>query len=90
MSHSGGTRRGGSTAGLYKLSQDLLPKAPPTLDPPKPKHYLFCEDLLFPGVWRSEPVDYQGRGFVFLFTGQMARWEAMAFTKSWNRRNFGI
>lgn len=32
-----------------------------------PMKYRTFEDPLFPGVWRVEPVDYTGRGIVYLF-----------------------
>jgi hypothetical protein len=46
--------------------------------------YHACEDPLFPGEWRVEPVKYAGRGVVYLFRGDDARFEALAWAKHKN------
>lgn len=46
--------------------------------------YCAIEDQLFPGTWRAEPISYTGRGFVYLFLGPDARFDALAFVKSKN------
>jgi hypothetical protein len=85
-----GIRRGGDARGLWKLVP--LPEKP-TVDQmlaasreQTKAFYHARPDLLFRGMWRAEPIGYGGRGAVFLFKGEMAKYEAMGFAKVWNRR----
>lgn len=51
-----------------------------------PTRYRAFEDPLFRGTWRVEPINYAGRGFVYLFNGSTARQEATAWEKEKNRQ----
>lgn len=86
--------REGTARGLWKMGPPPERKGPPpitqmqvlSLEQVRMK-YCVAEDKQFPGVWRAEPVNYHGRGFVFLFKGEMAKYEAAAFAKNKNRRD---
>lgn len=86
------SRRDGDARGLYKVvvkAASPAPSAPSvlsviTLQQPAP--YRAIEDVLFPGTWRAEPEDYAGRGIVYLFRGEMAKYEAIAWAKKKNRQ----
>jgi hypothetical protein len=39
-----------------------------------PMKYHALEDPLFPGTWRAEPLDYAGRGIVYLFRSEAEAW----------------
>lgn len=93
MSYERGARRGGDARGLWRV---VAPgeKVPAPIPAPRtiltleqPVRYCAVEDKHFPGTWRVEPVDYRGRGVVYLFHGEMAKYEAAAFAKSKNRRD---
>lgn len=83
-------RRSGSARGLWKIVP--LPPKPTveemlTASREQTKVFYHARpDGLFPGTWRAEPIDYEGRGAVFLFRGDMGKYEAIAFSKIWNRR----
>lgn len=63
-------RRGGSkTVGLFKM---LPPKnstetVPVYLLMHVPMRYHAIPDKLFPGKWLAQPVDYMGRGIVYIY-----------------------
>jgi hypothetical protein len=49
--------------------------------------YRACEDVLFPGTWRVEPLNYAGWGCVYLFHGKRAQMQAAEFAKKKNSTN---
>jgi hypothetical protein len=69
---------------LRKRPYANLPVVPVLPAPIPGMRYCAIEDPLFPGTWRAEPIKYTGRGFVYLFLGESARSDAMAFAKSKN------
>lgn len=44
-----------------------IPRPISKLEPPTPVHYRACKEVGSCPGWRAEPVDYVGRGVVYLF-----------------------
>lgn len=66
----------------WKASDE--PWKPPPVYVPPPRQYRAVPDVLFPGTWRAEPVNYKGRGMVYLFHGEGAQREAEEYARHRN------
>jgi hypothetical protein len=93
MGNVRGVSRGGDARGLYKVvsrDQAAKPAAPmftqAVVTLQTPALYCAVEDKQFPGTWRAQPMNYQGSGVVYLFRGDMAKYEALAWAKKKNKQ----
>jgi hypothetical protein len=79
-------RHPGSTRGLWAI---VKPAARNIASEPLPSpnlRYCAVADALFPGIWLAQPLNYEGRGFVYVFRGPDAELEAKAFVNDKNRK----
>jgi hypothetical protein len=86
-------KRKGFRVNAWKATD--VPYAPPTaaaaaqmvVTIEEPRRYHALEDCLFPGTWKVEPVDYVGRGIVYLFKTEA---EARDWAKHKNQKFAGL
>lgn len=96
MGNKNSRRRDGTVRGMWRTvwhtTWPAVPAAPVNallpyqLEQPRMRyHARACEFIR--GEWRAEPVNYQGRGVVYLFHGATAEAQARAFAADKNFRD---
>jgi hypothetical protein len=98
MGKTSNTHRGGTVRGLWKMAPtDTEPVPVPSIgmlldislyDQPHMRYMAReSKQRQFPGEWRAEPVNYRGRGIIYFFCGEDAKFDAERFVKEKNLRD---